>query len=498
MATPYPRTYPGTRWQIVFGSYAGIEEFAVNELQRLVQDYQPYVIELHAADRFKQTHDSHLILVGTRQNNRWLDDLAQRQRLDIPDLPEHFLVASLAAGWKPEQRVIVIAGADAKGVLNGVAEFGAGLPGHYAPVEYEHRRREIFDALPAFTSVGRPAVTNRGIWTWGYCIYDYRRFLDNMARLKMNMLVMWNDCAPANLRQVVAYAHARGIRVIAGFPWGWGHDDLALDNPKHRAAIRTEVLRHYADQYSHTAIDGIYFQTLTEHREMNRQGKSTAACACVLVNEISRALWKRYPKLYIQFGLHATSIMENYRDLATLDPRLALIWEDAGVSPYSYQPMLTSPADSHAALHGVGDGDGTIAFSKRLAGFRGKSEFGLCSKGFSTLNWAKEFEHHGPFILGERSATQVARRYGQRTAWRQACDQQWIECYPHAARFYREVQQAVAGPMTAVALVEDGLFEQAIPLSVALFAETVWNPERPDAALLRAAMTPYFRNGAGG
>ena len=43
-----------------------------------------------------------------------------------------------------------------------------------------------------------PALENRGLWTWGYVIYDYRRYLDNMARLKLNMLVVWNDCAPRN------------------------------------------------------------------------------------------------------------------------------------------------------------------------------------------------------------------------------------------------------------------------------------------------------------
>jgi hypothetical protein len=406
------------------------------------------------------------------------------------------------APWGKGGRVAAIAGADAKGVLNGVADFGARMVAKHAAPLTGATRREAFDRLPDGALGGAPAIENRGIWTWGYVIYDYRRFLDNMARLKMNMLVIWNDCAPLNLPAVLAYAHARGIRVICGFHWGWGLN-VSLTSKADRRRVKTAVLAHYAEHYAGLDIDGIYFQTVTEHADTKLGGKSTAALACEWVNDIAGALLAEHPRLTIQFGLHATSIVDHYADLTALDGRIAIVWEDAGVVPYAsicretgaaaYLPLLEFPRDSHFGRHGLADFAGTLEYSKRLAALRGEAEFGLCPKGFSNLDWRYEFEHHGPFLLGERSARFVRERYEAKAAWLQAVDQLWMGCYAQAARFYREVRARARGPMTAVALVEDALFEHRIPLSVALFAETVWNPRQPDALLLETAMSGYYR-----
>jgi hypothetical protein len=47
--TRYERRYPGPRWRLVYGSYEGVEQFAVDELQRAVQRYLPYVLEVQPA-----------------------------------------------------------------------------------------------------------------------------------------------------------------------------------------------------------------------------------------------------------------------------------------------------------------------------------------------------------------------------------------------------------------------------------------------------------------
>jgi hypothetical protein len=41
---------------------------------------------------------------------------------------------------------------------------------------------------------------------------------------------------------------------------------------------------------------------------------------------------EKYPDLDIQFGLHATSILDNYTCLEELDSRITITWEDAGVA----------------------------------------------------------------------------------------------------------------------------------------------------------------------
>ena len=80
------------------------------------------------------------------------------------------------------------------------------------------------EKLPVWSKISAPDVEDRGIWTWGHTIYDYRSFMDNMLRLKMNEIVVWNDYAPINAREIADYAHSLGMKLIWGFAWGWGVD----------------------------------------------------------------------------------------------------------------------------------------------------------------------------------------------------------------------------------------------------------------------------------
>ena len=176
-----------------------------------------------------------------------------------------------------------------------------------------------------------------------------------------------------------------------------------------------------------------------------------------------------------------------------MDPRIAIIWEDAGTMPYSYIPALEHPADSHYSKHGLGNFEGTLAYSKKIAAFRGKTEFGLCPKGYSNLDWSSEFEHHGPFLLGERSSRFIRRKADEKSMWNNFINAAWPACTAAHARFYREIRQSAPGPITAIALVEDGIFEAGIPSSVALFAETVWNPDRRVDELTKMSLCPYYQ-----
>ena len=104
------------------------------------------------------------------------------------------------------------------GVLYGVMEFNKKL----ATLATHDKEVPAAPSMRLRNSVltDSPVIENRGIWTWGYVIYDYRRFFDNMARLKMNRLTVWNDRPPVNCRQFIDYAHSRGIKVILGYSWG--------------------------------------------------------------------------------------------------------------------------------------------------------------------------------------------------------------------------------------------------------------------------------------
>jgi hypothetical protein len=310
-------------------------------------------------------------------------------------------------------------------------------------------------------------------------IHDYRGFIDRMTRLKLNLLMIWNDCPPVNTAEVIAYAHQHNVQVVFGFHWGWGDPNLRITNAHDRLAIQASVLERYQAEYQHLGLDGIYFQTLTEHNETVMDGQTIAGAACQMVNAIAAELFKLTPGLKIYFGLHATSIREHYGELETLDRRIPILWEDAGDFPYSYEPVIQS--EENLAQ--------TLEYSLQLAAFRPGTEIALLPKGWNALRWDTEFEHHGSFILGEQSAEAIHQRMELlRPRWEKV-NALWFRNYPTAAHFYREMLKVKPASLTVVGLVEDGLFEAEIQPSVSLLAEMLWDPQRSDDELLKQAIS---------
>lgn len=488
----YTRRYAGIRWSLVHGGLTGTDRFAVTELQRVVQRFLPYVLPIRPAMAPEEALNEHLILVGTVGNNPLLADLTARGLLDLVVAGQGFGLACLDSPWHEGCRVLAVVGQDAAGTLHGVEEFCAHVldaPGLMPDNPTPERLRRAFDGLADFARCAAPAVRNRGIWTWGYVIYDYRRFIDNMARLKFNMLTVWNDVPPVNSAELIDYAHRRGVRILFGFPWGWGFPDADLANAADRAMIREFVLREFAEHYAGLDLDGIYFQTLTEHREVHKAGRSTASLACELVNAIAGDLYAARPDLAIQFGLHASSIQDRYVDLLELDPRVVIVWEDAGTIPFSYEVV----ADQKGNKAGFNTTfEETLEYARRLATFRKGTEFALVPKGWMHLRWPEDFEHHGPFILGERDPGWIRRRLAERQPLWDRREALWLGNFHYAQRFYREMLAACPAGLTVTGLVEDGLFEARIQPSVALFAETLWAPDRPESDLRVRAASPYY------
>lgn len=491
-----PKRYEGLRWRIHPGRYDGVEKFALHELQREVQAWLPYVVEIGATGT-----DGHDILLGTPASNPRIADLVAKQWIKIPASAEGY---AIRIGGEPTHRQIVIAGHDERGVLYGVEEFNAtvlnltAFPEPPTPVLL----RKAFDELPDTNLTEHPAIQNRGLWTWGYVIYDYRRYIDNMARLKMNMLTIWNDCVPLNIHDIIAHAHSRGVKIILGFHWGWGIPDIELGKADDRQRIKDIVLQEYNTHYRDLPIDGIYFQTLTETSETESAGMPIADAACALVNDIAGTLLAANPKLLIQFGLHATSIRENLAPFTKLDPRVVITWEDAGNIPYTYFPGRLEGMCRNAWVWkgwgkelaaGKSIHECTREYSQRLATFRPGTEFAMVPKGWTCLRWKADFENHGPFILGERQPHYVAERLKERQPLWDSVNVEWPNHYGLAAQFYREVLAKKPPVMTVTGLVEDGLFEAAIQPSVGVFAQTIWNPHRPDAELFRTGNSPYYR-----
>lgn len=247
--------------------------------------------------------------------------------------------------------------------------------------------------------------------------------------------------------------------------------------------------RVFLQRYAGLPIDGIYCRTLTEHKTTEIGGISTASLVRRLVNEIVGELFAVKPDLHVQLGLHASSIGDRYPDLAELDPRIVITWEDAGLLPYGYVP---SASPRYSILGGVDTLEATIDYSKRIAAFRPGLPFAMVPKGWTWLDWDGEFEHHGPFMLGERDPRWIAARRVERQVRWDWIDTARTDLFLHASHFYAEVLEANPR-MIVTGLVEDGMIETGIPLSLALFAETLWNPRRSPDEILQAALSPRYR-----
>ncbi len=493
--TDYVPRYQGIRWRIIYGSYEGVEKFALDELQAIIQKYFSYVIQVHPAEGYEWSSEVNHVLVGTAANHPRIRDLAERGLIKLPDRPQGYSLAGFNSPWEGGKRIIVIAGSDPEGVLYGVQDFNTRV---LKTINTDEPARimelgEAFNEIGDFAIREHPLIENRGIWTWGYVIYDYQRFIDHMARLKMNMLTIWNDCPPLNCREVIEYAHSRGVKVILGFHWGWGIEGLDPADVRTRQKIKEEVVRKYHNEYAPLGMDGIYFQSFTERKDTRVGDQSIAKLVCDWVNDIAEGVFQVAPDLYLQFGLHATSIVDNYPDLKGLDPRIVIVWEDAGVIPYFYDPVPKYNFElPHAQPIQLNSVPATIDYSKKLVNFRGKKEFGMVPKGWITLRWPSEFEHHGPFILGRRDPGFIRKRLNERKSRWEKINALWLENFPLAADFYRQILDCNPVKMTATGLVEDGLFEEEIQLSVAIFAETLWNPRKNDREILSLAQRAMF------
>lgn len=491
---------------VVHGGESEIERFALAEIQRNIQTYLPYVVEIRKEAPPEALAAHHVLILGTRKTNPLIAALADDEALSIPKHSEGYTMACVSSPWEENAKLIVLAGQDARGVLYAVQDFCSRILAATVMPDYLPRRREALDGIAEFCVSEHPRIANRGIWTWGYVIYDYRRFFDNMARLRLNMATIWNDDLPVNCHEVIDYAHGRGVKVVLGFPWGWGYD-MDISNSRHRQKIKEFVLSEFSKKYQHLPIDGLYLQTDTEHAHTARRGRSMAYWACTLVNDVAGELLKLHPGLSIQFGLHATSVQENYRELRALDSRVTITWEDAGMIPYANEPIVswtereTIPLDVNVANWletKVGSPKATVSYSKKLATLRKGAEFAMVPKGWVAIRWPEEFEHHGPFLLGERSDTFIQERFEGRKARWDKMNQMWIRRFPLAQSFYREILKTCP-KMTVTGLIEDGLFERQIQPSVALFAHTLWNPGCASDELLKQSLSPYYyREGSGG
>lgn len=460
--------YGEIRWKICCGKKIGkIEQRALRELYGTVRQYLPYILTVCETAEELTEHDN-VIFLGTLSSCPALKVMAD-EGFYQPEIRREGFAIQVADSKKRRGRTdIVIQGADSAGVLYGVFEFiHAYLDDllKYTGYHYEKPIKPFTDPCVPFEEHSAPAIVNRGLWTWGHKIYDYRGYFDNMARCRMNLVIIWNDSAPLNAKEVVNYAHGCGIRVVWGFSCAWG-EDVAVDPCDAGEADKwsKRILEVWENEYADTGADGVYFQTFTERNEKEVGGVSIARLVTDFINRVTEPLRRAYPDLWVKFGLHATSIGENYTMLRDLRHDVTPVWEDCGGFPYHYDPRQ-------------GDIGAALDYTKKLVKMAEKGgRFGAVLKGFTVLKW-KKFEHYkGEILLGETD--RVARRHilERRQFYWKFCEPYWLEHAGDLSKWTCAVADAELSDSTVVALVEDGAFEEEIPPSVGIFAETLWDP----------------------
>ena len=461
---------------IVYGRLQNdLQKRAIEELTSVLLDY---VGEYPICVSYEQAADvigeRRCVYVGTKESHPYL------LRNSV-----HKLSAAESYTIRVKDDTVIIEGYDDAGVLYGVLDFY-----NKYIVKYEHPTDAVLfwknffeeETLPEFEYSSAPSIKERGLWTWGHVIFDYRGYLYNMMRLKMNRVIIWNDFVPRNADEIVAYAHSCNIQVIWGFSWLWDTHAVTIARSFENLEGESErILEKYEWEYAGAGGDGIYFQTFTEFKTETLNGVLIADAASKFVNQTAALFYEKYPDLEIQFGLHATSVKQKLDYIKNVDPRIRIVWEDCGDFPFHY-------------IHDCNeDFEETRSFIRKAALLRGKDDsFGVVTKGLMKLDWTR-FKHlEGSQCLGVSSGDFRKTRFeNKRRSWKYL-QAGWLAYGDKAQDMINEMYRLKNGALSVVALVEDGVFEDEILYPVALYSEMLWDCDAQlDTLIKEVSMREY-------
>ncbi len=476
------------RWILIIDEYSNLTKKAINMLCGTFSTFLDYVLPVKLISDItdEQIKNNNILVVGNINTNCLLEKCSDNKIIDTPTTEQEYSVFVGKSIFNEQNQMILIAGFDAAGLLYGCADFCnkycSDLLFSDGDIWDTNFFEKPFDRPLCEWKINlAPAIKTRAIWTWGHVIYDYKKFLDNMARLKLNQIVIWNDVVPLNANDIVEYAHSLHIKVIWGFAWGWATKCANVLNHIAKNGtddLKKHVLNTYNSQYKNTKGDGIYFQSFTELNAGSKKGKMLTLTVTQLVNDICSELLEQNPNLHIQFGLHATSVKNHLDIIKNVDERIYIVWEDCGAFPYNYYP------------NNITDFDKTLELTKRLVFLRGKNEkFGAVLKGTLKLDW-NHFEHfNDSYILGERSNEYIRTRQMQKNKIWKIIQAGWLKNAEYLRKVVNLAHQNANEPIFE-ALVEDAMFENQIMFPVALYSEILWTPNQ-DIEVLKEQVAKY-------
>ena len=458
-------------WKIYYSSYKGPEKRAVELIYRelskyIMRDKGVYSFHAIGCENKEFSNNCNAIILGTYNENEILKKYLKPDELQ----KNGYIVKVIDNPENNDFKLALLCGYSATEVLYAAVDFVDDYLTAATPVfdAYIHLKNELFEhKLPYYYISTSPSFKTRSIFTWGHPINDYTEYFQNMARLKLNQVIIWNDHLPLNSDDIVEYAHSYGIEVLWGFAWGWGFDCSKTDISD-LIKLKDNIVKEFNLKYKNVKGDGIYFQSFTEIYSNTIGGISIAKAVTELVNMTAGEILAENPDLHIQFGLHAMSVRNNLVDISKVDPRIEIVWEDCGGFPYKASP------NEFNTFNSIEEYKSQYTFADSIIDLRENANLGIVYKCMLTMDWSRNRVTHqaGPYVMGETSVqTKAFDENLLNDIWR-FYSAEWIEDGKYALELTKHIKDKTGGNVN---MCMAGMFSGGIWFPTALLSQMYWN-----------------------
>lgn len=485
-------------WKILYNRYEGMEAATVRLLNTELSKYLiradgVNTVYILPCEKEGSADYENAFVVGL-----YKDSALIRGYIEEKEIPRGGYCVKVAKKKEdPDRRLVLITAHEPEQLYYGAAEYLDDYANTHAVAHGSLRYPEsIYETVTdEYLKLGRefcmseyvssfaPKLNERGVFCWGQTINDYRSYFKDLARLKINRAVIWNTFMPVNAKEVQTFAESLGIKILWGFAWGWTNkmlESVKTIDETYIRALEDEVIELYEREYLPLGVKDIYFQSFTELQCDSIGGRKIASVVTDFVNETAHRLWAKYPDLNLRFGLHATSVKNHLSDIARVDKRIEIIWEDCGWIPFSYWPGVESEEVFKQTQRDV----------ERLINLRDGAKTGFMLKGFQISDWTRFERQTAPFVLGENSRAVIDADRRNRRGNQKIFFGEWLKYGKYALKMISFIN-GLSDHGCGLYLV--GIFDDGIYLPEALCAEMMWNCDVDyDDLLMKVAQRDYI------
>lgn len=463
--------------KIIYSNYAGVEKKAIElvnqEVGKIVcRDAKVYTIHVLPLEKDGCEINENVIVIGRFDDNKTVQKYVKED--EIPD--NGYVVKVFDNPENEKYKITIVTAREAINVFYGAVDY----VDNYLPCAAKNISNGIYseyntfdDKTPDYYNTSYPKTEKRSIFTWGQPINDFREYIDNAARCRINQIIIWNDFLPINAKDVVDYAHEYEIELIWGFAWGWSTDcrQVDLDNLD---KLKNEIVEKFKNEYTGVG-DGIYFQSFTELGDEKIGDVLIADAVVRLVNDTAAEIYKLSPDIHIQFGLHASSVKKHLSYFENVDERIEIVWEDCGSFSYSYTAQIES----------IQDFSEVEELTEKIIHLRNMGKTGLVYKGLMTLDWSHFEYQKGPYILGVNSKELAKEDVDFLTPMWRPFSADWIRFGRFAYNFTKKLNEKGYDKlnMNVAAQLAGGIW-----FPFALLSEILWSTDDSYDSILQRVM----------